>query len=133
MHSQMTYFLHDILRQPKELRWTFEHLTGAGAQGIASAADAVRDAKHVYLTGIGSSWHAALSVAPIFQAAARPVYLSEASELLEFGTFPAESAVIVISRSGRSIEIVRLADKARRARAAVLGITNAPEGTLAKE
>ena len=133
MHSQMTYFLRDILRQPKELRWTLEHLTGAGAESITTAANAISKAKHVYLTGIGSSWHAALNVAPMLQEAARPVYLVEASELLEFGTFPAESAVIVISRSGRSIEIVRLAEKAIRAGAAVIGITNAPEGTLTKE
>ena len=129
----MTYFLRDILRQPKELRWTLEHLTGAGAQGIASAVDATRKVKHVFLTGIGSSWHAALNVAPMFQEAGRPVYLVESSELLEFGTFPTGSAVIVISRSGRSVEIVRLAEKAKRAGAAVMGITNAPEGTLAKE
>src|ERR1700751_244386 len=126
MYSQMTYFLRDILRQPKELRWTLEHLTGAGAESIAAAANAIGQAKHVYLTGIGSSWHAALNVAPMFQEAARPVDLVEASELLEFATFPAESAVIVISRSGRSIEIVRLAEKAIRADAALIGITNAP-------
>ena len=133
MHSQMTHFLRDILRQPKELRWTLEHLTGAGAEAIVRAAGAVRDAKHVYLTGIGSSWHAALNVAPMFQEAARPVYVVESSELLEFGEFPTGSAVMVISRSGRSVEIVRLAEKAKRAGAAVIGITNALEGTLAKE
>jgi|KBSMisStandDraft_5_1062788.scaffolds.fasta_scaffold105359_2 glucosamine--fructose-6-phosphate aminotransferase (isomerizing) len=133
MQPQMTHFLRDILRQPEELRWTLEHLTGAGAQAIAEAAATLRDAKHVYLTGIGSSWHAALNVAPMFYEAARPVYLIEASELLEFGEFPANSAVIAISRSGRSIEIVRLLEKTKRAGAATIGITNAPEGTLAKE
>ena len=133
MHSQMTYFLRDILRQPKELRWTLEHLTGAGAEAITAAANAIGKAKHAYLTGIGSSWHAALNVAPMFQEVARPVHLVESSELLEFAEFPEGSAVIVISRSGRSIEIVRLAEKAKRAGAAVIGITNAPKGTLAKE
>jgi fructoselysine-6-P-deglycase FrlB-like protein len=133
MHSQITYFLRDILRQPKELRWTLEHLTGAGAEAITAAASAIGKAKYVYLTGIGSSWHAALNVAPMFQEAARPVHLIEASELLEFGAFPADTAVVVISRSGRSIEIVRLAEKAKRVGAAVIGITNAPEGMLAEE
>jgi glucosamine--fructose-6-phosphate aminotransferase (isomerizing) len=133
MPSQITYFLRDILRQPKELRWTFDHLLGLGKSAVENAAAEIRDTKHVYLTGIGSSWHAALNVAPMFYEAARPVYLSEASELLEFGSFPEDSAVIVISRSGRSTEIVRLAEKAKRAGAAVIGITNAPAGTLAKE
>jgi glutamine---fructose-6-phosphate transaminase (isomerizing) len=133
MQIQTTHFLRDILRQPRELRRTFDHLLGVGTSAVENAAVEIRDTKHVYLTGIGSSWHAALNVSPMFQKAARPVYLIEASELLEFGEFPEGSAVIAISRSGRSIEIVRLLERAKRAGAAVIGITNAPEGTLAKE
>jgi len=129
----MTHFLSDILRQPRELRWTLEQLTGAGAQAIDEAAAAVRQARHVYTAGIGSSWHAALDVGPMFCEAARPAYLAEASELLLFSEFPRESAVIVISRSGRSVEIVRLVRKAKASGVKVIGITNAPDGTLARE
>ena len=129
----MTHFLSDILRQPRELRWTLEQLTGAGAQAIDEAAAAVRQARHVYTAGIGSSWHAALDVGPMFYEAARPAYLAEASELLLFSEFPRESAVIVISRSGRSVEIVRLVRKAKASGVKVIGITNAPDGTLARE
>jgi glutamine---fructose-6-phosphate transaminase (isomerizing) len=133
MTKEATYFLRDILRQPKELRWTLEHLTGPGADQVAKAAAAVRGARNVFLTGIGSSWHAALDVAPMFNQAGRPVYLVETSELLLFAEFPSDSAVIVISRSGRSIEIVQLAEKATRSGVKVIAITNAPEGTLARE
>lgn len=133
MPTEMTHFLRDILRQPKELRWTLDHLTGSGAAAISNAAAAIRGAKHVYLTGIGSSWHAALNVAPMFNRAAQPVYLVEASELLLFAEFPPDSAMIIISRSGRSIEIVQLAEKAKRAGVTVIGITNVLDGTLAKE
>ena len=133
MPTETTHFLRDILRQPKELRWTLEHLTGAGAAKIGAAAAAIRNVRTMFLTGIGSSWHAALNVAPMFHRAARPAYLVEASELLLFAEFPRDSAVIIISRSGRSIEIVQLAEKAKRAGAKVIGITNAPDGTLAKE
>jgi glucosamine--fructose-6-phosphate aminotransferase (isomerizing) len=41
--------------------------------------------------------------------------------------------MIVISRSGRSVEIVQLLAKARESGAAVIGITNAADGTLARE
>src|SRR5690348_3734277 len=105
MSTETTHFLRDILRQPKELRWTLEHLAGAGSAAVGKAAAAIRDARTVFLTGIGSSWHAALNVAPMFNRAAQPVYLVEASELLLFAEFPRASAVIIISRSGRSIEI----------------------------
>jgi len=46
------------------------------------------NARHVYLTGIGSSWHAALTAGPLFYAGARPVYMADAAELLEFAAFP---------------------------------------------
>jgi len=133
MSKEATRFLKDILRQPKELRWTLEHLTGSGAAAILKAAAAIHRARNVFLTGIGSSWHAALNVAPMFNEAARPVHLVEASELLLFAELPRDSAMIVISRSGRSIEIVQLAEKAKRSGVRVIGITNVAEGTLAQE
>ena len=130
----MTHFLDDILRQPEELQRTIALLTGPNGAGSAldAATAAVRAARHVYLTGIGSSWHAALNVSSLFHEHAHPVYLDDAAELLAFATFPKDSAMILISRSGMSTEIVQLAAKARKAGLTVLGISNAPEGTLAK-
>src|SRR5947199_10617147 len=132
----MTHFLQDILRQPEELQRTIEILTGrneAGRGAVDAATAAIRTARHVYLTGIGSSWHAALNVSVLFHRRAYPVYFADAAELLTVATFPKDSAMILISRSGKSTEIVQLAAKARRAGVNVIGITNAPEGTLAKE
>jgi glutamine---fructose-6-phosphate transaminase (isomerizing) len=128
----MTYFLRDILRQPNELQRTLDHLLGAGRGSLDAAAAAVRT-RHVYLTGIGSSWHAGLNVATFFQLHARPVYLVDAAELVQFATIPSDSALIVISRSGCSVEIVQLLAKARESGAKVIGITNAPDGALAQE
>jgi len=131
-----THFLKDILRQPEELRRTIEHLTGpagAGRRALDAATAAIRSARHVYLTGIGSSWHAALNVGAMFHQRAHPVYLMDADELLRFAAFPKDSAMIIISRSGKSTEIVQLARKARKAGVTVIGITNAPDSPLAKE
>jgi len=129
----MTHFLRDILRQPDELQRTLDHLSGAGRGALDTATAAVRAARHVYLTGIGSSWHAGLNVSVLFQLGARPVYLVDAAELVPFVAIPAGSVLIVISRSGRSVEIVQLLAKAREGEATVIGITNAAEGTLARE
>ena len=128
----MTYFLRDILRQPEELQRTLDFLLGTGRAGLDAAAASIRGARHVYLTGIGSSWHAALSAATLFNLEARPVYLYDAAELLEFANFPANSVAIIISRSGRSIEIVKLLAKFRERGATVIAITNVAEGTLAQ-
>jgi glucosamine--fructose-6-phosphate aminotransferase (isomerizing) len=128
-----THFLRDILRQPDELQRTLDHLSEAGRSTLDAAVAAVRAARHVYLTGIGSSWHAGLNVSALFQLGARPVYLVDASELVQFAAIPAESVLIVISRSGRSVEIVQLLAKARESGAKVIGITNAADGALARE
>ena len=129
----MTHFLRDILRQPDELGRTIEYLCRPRLPALGAAAAAIRNARHVYLTGIGSSWHAALNVGALFYQNARPVYMQDAAELLQFAIFPPDAAIIIISRSGRSIEIVQLVAKARAAGATVIAVTNSPDGPLAKE
>jgi fructoselysine-6-P-deglycase FrlB-like protein len=129
----MTHFLRDILRQPDELQRTIDYLTGEGRPTLEQAAAVVRSARHVYLTGMGSSWHAALSAVPLFYLGARPVYMQDAGELLQFSTFPPNAAIIVISRSGRSVEIVNLIAKARKSETTVIGITSSEDGPLAQQ
>ena len=129
----MTRFLQDILRQPEELHRVIDHLRGVGRHTLEDAASRIRYARHVYVTGIGSSWHAALSVQPLFQLGARPVYLQDASELWQFANIPADAILVIISRSGRSLEVVNLLAKARESGAIVVGITNSADGTLAQE
>jgi glucosamine--fructose-6-phosphate aminotransferase (isomerizing) len=129
----MTHFLRDILRQPQELQQTLDHLARAGRGALGAAAAAVRGARHVYLTGIGSSWHAGLNVSAMLQMRGRSAYLVDAAEMVQFAVIPAGAVLIVISRSGRSVEIVQLLRKARESGALVIGITNAADGTLALE
>jgi glutamine---fructose-6-phosphate transaminase (isomerizing) len=129
----VTKFLQDILRQPGELLRAIDQIGGSAARSIETAAHAVAQAQHLYLTGIGASWNIALSVASLFHSAGRPVYMLDAAELLGFATIPPDSVIIAISRSGRSVEIVKLLAKARAAEATVIGITNAAEGPLARQ
>ena len=129
----MTHFLRDILRQPDALKRTIEFFLGAGRPALEAATAATRGARHVYLTGIGSSWHAALTAGPLFSLGARTVYMEDAAELLQFGAVPPDSAIIVISRSGRSVEIVNLLAQIRNRGVTVIGISNSEEGPLARE
>lgn len=129
----MTHFLQDILRQPDELRGVIELLHGEGRKPLETAASAVRAARHVYLTGIGASYNAALGAAWHFHSAGHPVYLLDAAELLHSASIPSDSVLIVLSRSGGSVEIVNLLEKAQAAHAKVIGITNFPDGILAQQ
>jgi glucosamine--fructose-6-phosphate aminotransferase (isomerizing) len=128
----MTRFLQDILRQPDELERVFQYLCGPGHNVLDEAARKIRGARQVYLTGIGSSWHAALCAQPLFQMGPRSVHMQEASELWQRTSIPRDSVVVVISRSGRSVEIVSLLAKARESGAMVVGITNSKDGPLAQ-
>lgn len=129
----MTHFLQDILRQPQELERAIDFISGARRHTLETAAVTIRNARHVYLTGIGSSWNAAFGASAIFYGAGRPVYLQDAGELVQFAAFPAESVIIAISRSGRTVEIVNLLAKARESEATVIGITNSADSVLAQK
>jgi glucosamine--fructose-6-phosphate aminotransferase (isomerizing) len=50
---------------------------------------------------------------------------------LHFGKIAQNSAVIFVSRSGKSIEIVRLLDKAAASNARIIAVTNTPDSPLA--
>ena len=129
----MTRFLQDILRQPDELMKTLVLLNSHKRSSLESATDAIRKARHIYVTGIGASWNAAVGAGLIFHAGGVPVHMLEASELLQFVVIPQGSVILALSRSGRSIEIVKLLAKARSAGATVIGVTNFNDGPLALE
>lgn len=129
----MTHFLQDILRQPDELERVFALLDGEARQQLDMAAATVRAARHVYLTGIGASYNAALGAASYFHAAGHPVYLLDAAEMLHTAAIPAGAVLLVLSRSGSSVEIVRLLEKAHAVHATVIGITNFADGVLTRQ
>jgi glutamine---fructose-6-phosphate transaminase (isomerizing) len=129
----MTRFLDDILRQPQCLAASLEFLFEAGRRQLQAAAARIGKAGHVYLTGIGSSYHAALGAGALFFTGGYPVYVQDAAELLHFAAFPPDSVIVAISRSGESAEIVNLLAKARESTVPVIALTNSDQGALAKE
>ena len=63
-----TRFLADILRQPAELQRSLDYLTSEHSKkALVDAATAIKGARHLFVTGIGASWHAAMNVAALFQ------------------------------------------------------------------
>jgi glutamine---fructose-6-phosphate transaminase (isomerizing) len=127
----MTELLKDILKQPSELKKSLEYTIGAGKDALKTAADMVTDAQNIYITGIGSSWHASLAVGTLFEYQGVPVHVVDASELLHEVRLPQQSVLIVLSRSGKSVEVVGLIENVEAAGASVIGITNTPESRLA--
>jgi glucosamine--fructose-6-phosphate aminotransferase (isomerizing) len=128
----MTEFMKDILKQPQELINSLNLLLGPEKATMNEAADLIRHTKNLFITGIGSSWHGGMAVQHLFHTGGLPACLIEASELLQSIQVAKEAAVIVISRSGKSIEIVQLIDKLKAAKAKIIAVTNLPDSPLAR-
>ena len=123
-----TRVLRDILRQPAELAGCLDRLLGPERASLDRAADTLRESRHLYVAGIGASWNAGLAALSFFSKAGRPAVLGDVSELMHQESFSADAAILALSRSGKSVEMVRLADRD----VTLVAVTNAPESPLAR-
>jgi glucosamine--fructose-6-phosphate aminotransferase (isomerizing) len=129
-------FLQDVLAEPRELRAILARLLGPQRAALEDAARRLRAAPMPWIAGMGSSFHGGFAIQSFFDAAGRPARNVDAGELLHFGKLPAKATLLVLSRSGRSVEVVELVRKVRAQSgggADVIGVTNDPESPLAKE
>jgi glucosamine--fructose-6-phosphate aminotransferase (isomerizing) len=129
----MTNLLQDILHEPEELIKTLENSWYQKRQTLEEAGRMVREAQAVYIVGIGSSWHAGMAVLSIFHAFGYPAILIDASEMVHFTSVPRKSTVIILSRSGRSLEVVQMIEQLKSQLARIIAVTNTTESPLAKE
>jgi glucosamine--fructose-6-phosphate aminotransferase (isomerizing) len=127
----MTKFYQDILREPTELLRSLDYTLRDGRSSLEEAARILKQSEIIYIVGIGSSWNAGLAVLSFFNAAGRPAILCDASEILHFGAIPKNAAIVFLSRSGKSTEIVQLLGKVASSHARIIAITNTPDSPLA--
>jgi glucosamine--fructose-6-phosphate aminotransferase (isomerizing) len=127
----MTKFYQDIVNEPAELLKSLDYTLHDGRPAFDEAARILKQSRHIYIVGIGSSWNAGLAVLFFFNVAGRPVMLHDASELLHFGAIPNNSTIVFLSRSGKSTEIVQLLNRVASSDTKIIAITNTPESPLA--
>lgn len=128
----MTKLLEDILHEPEVLIKSLNSNWYQGRQRLEEAGHLVREARAVYIVGIGSSWHAGMAVLSIFHAFSCPALLVDASEMVHFTSIPRRSCVIVLSRSGRTIEVVQMLDHLKLQQAKIIAVTNTVDSPLAR-
>jgi len=121
----------NILAQAGSLAQVLNHQSGPGAAALAQAAQLLRSGKRVLITGMGASLFASIPLEYALCALGIDAVAIEAGELLHY-RLPAfhNAVVIVVSRSGESIEITRILH-ALKGRAPIIGICNEPQSTLA--
>lgn len=127
-----TRLFQDILKEPAQLAASLSHILGAGKPALDEAATILRSAGSIVITGIGASWHAGMAMQAELLASGRPALLVDASELLHFGELPRNTSVVLLSRSGKSTEIVQLIAKCRASSATIISVTNDPASPLAR-
>ena len=131
--GQRDPFMTEILDQPPALRRAAK-LLGGQAEFFALT-ESLRDRRGpLLLTGMGSSFHACQAAASALGQRGVLTVTTNTAELLHFQwrTAGAARAVVLISQSGRSVEVLRLARKlrslARRPR--LIAITNGTDNPL---
>ena len=129
----MTHFFRDIERQPEALRDILSAAVGKNRDAYRKAAALLQRQSSIYIVGMGASWHAGMAVVAYFHARKRIALLFDAAELLNYGDCADDSCVLLLSRSGRSKELVDLARKLRGKNIPIVSITNDSRSPMALE
>jgi len=129
----MTKFIDDIRKQPFQLLQSLDLTISEGWAEMEKAVALIRAAKTLYITGIGASWNAGLAIQDAFNESGVAAILCDSSEFFHFTRLKADSTVIFLSRSGKSIEVVNSLEKCRAAGAHVISITNDSDSILARK
>ncbi|MCX6628045.1 MAG: SIS domain-containing protein [Candidatus Solibacter sp.] len=124
--------LRDIQAQPETLAGVLAYHSTAGNSAISEAAALLRSARRIVITGMGASLFASIPLEYYLSSRGAPVMVLEAAEFLHYRLRDAEGAVVLmVSRSGDSVEIARLVD-ALHGRSPIVGVTNEPGSLLAR-
>ena len=133
--SSQPLLMQNILAQPAALAQTLARQLGPGLSDLLAAAAEIRRARSVLFTGMGSPYFACLPLVRRLKQAGIPASLALASDLLhDFEAYPEAGDLVVLeSRSGESVEILRLLPLLRSRGARLLAVTNVPDSSLAKQ
>ncbi len=122
----------NIHAQPESLARAFDHHCGDGAEPIAHAATLLRSGKKIIITGMGASLFASIPLQYCLCSLGLDAVAVEAAELLHYQNSCWKDAVLVmVSRSGESVEIARLLEKMKGA-VPIIGVSNEPLSQLSR-
>ncbi len=130
--ESMPEILRNIHQQSTNLEVVSKFLRGNGAVHLSRSRDVLGASKRILFAGLGGSKYAAMSTALYLSRFGYDARVADASELLYYEQFQTDAAIVLISRSGRTAEMVRLArilnDSGRR----YVAVTNEPDSEMAQ-
>ena len=134
IRSGHPYFMYDaICSQPSAIARVLEVHSDSAREVAARLAEV----RHLYLVGIGTSWHAALVAEHWFRHFSPSKPVVEAWHSFEFVSYPpplnADSAVIVISHRGTKRYSYEALEMAKKRRALTVAISSTNPGPRIKK
>lgn len=122
----------NIQAQPESLANTLRHLRHDGVPALKEAAARLRSARKVVITGMGASLFASIPLQYQLCSLGIDAVAVEAGELLHYLDHACKHAVVImVSRSGESVEIAKLLEK-MKGNVPIIGVSNEPESLLAR-
>jgi glutamine---fructose-6-phosphate transaminase (isomerizing) len=128
-----TPLLENILSQASAFQTVAGYQLGSGRNAIERSAGLLRASKHIILTGMGASLFACTPLRYMLAARGVKISVVEAAELLHFlePMVDRDTAVVLVSRSGESVEVTKLLDRLKVRNCPVIGVVNVPGSQLA--
>src|ERR1035438_9327550 len=117
--------LEDIRGQERSLGRALAWQRGEGRGALLDAGRLLRGARRIVVTGIGASLHAAIPLQYELAGKGFDCSIVESGELLHYqGRVCAGAVVVVVSRSGESVEVVKLLEQLKGVAERTIGVTN---------
>jgi glucosamine--fructose-6-phosphate aminotransferase (isomerizing) len=128
----MTNLASNIEAQPESLAHTLHHHCEEGAAGLIHAATLLRSARKIVITAMGASLFASIPLQYTLCSLGFDAVAIEAGELLHYLNGVSKDAVVLmVSRSGESVEIARLLEL-MKGNVPIIGVTNVHTSQLAR-
>src|ERR1017187_671129 len=122
----------NIQAQPESLARTLHHQCGDGAEAMAHAAALLRSRKKILITAMGAALFASIPLQYCLCSLGLDAVAVEAGELLHYQNSSWKDAVVLmVSRSGESVEIARLLEK-MKGTVPIIGVGNDPLSQLSR-
>jgi len=122
----------NIRAQPESLTRTLHHQCNDGEPALKHAATILRSGKKIVITAMGASLFASIPLQYFLCSLGLHVVAIEAGELLHYlNSAWKDAVVLLVSRSGESVEIAKLLEK-MKGKVPIIGVTNEPLSQLSR-
>jgi len=124
--------LQDIKNQGQSLSRVLAYQFAEGHPVLLEASALLRDARKIIITGMGASLYASLPLQYQLAAMGLNCLVVDSAELLHYQQrLCADAVVILVSRSGESVELTKLLPQVKKIASRTITVTNEPRSRLA--